>query len=135
MDDILDIDIILLRKKYPRIYNLGIISVIILLIFIYVSCTYTYQTYYYSYGIAIERELKVSVSNNDLKYFKNDENIELDDNEYSYKLLRIEQDISNKDYSSVYLKINNLPKISNYIYQVRILKDNKKLIEYLKEYL
>ena len=50
MNDILDVEIILKRKKYSPIYNVGIILIIIFLIIVYILFTYQYQIYYISKG-------------------------------------------------------------------------------------
>ena len=71
VNDILDIEIILTRKKYPKIYNLGIIIFIIILIFIYIIFTYNYQTYYISKGKALNNNLELLVNIEDIKYITN----------------------------------------------------------------
>lgn len=58
MNDILDIEIILKRKQYPKIYNIGIILIIILLIITYMIFTYKYQSYYITYGKIVDNKLE-----------------------------------------------------------------------------
>ena len=39
------------------------------------------------------------------------------------------------NYKYIYLKVNDLNNIDNYVYEIKLVKKNKKLIEYLKEYI
>ena len=59
MNDLLDIEVILQRKKYSKIYNFGTIMIIILLIFIYIISTYTYESYYTIKGKAIDNKIEL----------------------------------------------------------------------------
>ena len=139
MDDILSLDIIINRKKYPCIYNTSLIITIILLIFIYIIFTYKYQTYYITKGKMTNNELELLVNTNDLKYLYHHNMLSIDNKNYSYNLISISDEIylddSYNDYKYVYLKIDNLTNIDNYVYEIKIEKENKLLAEYLKEYL
>lgn len=139
MNDILDIEIILKRKKYPKIYNLGIIIICILLILIYVIFTYNYQTYYISKGKVQNNQLELIVGVDDIKYLTSNNVVILDGTKYNYTINNIGPDLlvdeSYNNYQYVYLKIPNLKTIDNYVYQVKIPKENKKIAKYLKKYL
>lgn len=139
MNDILDIEIILKRKKYPPIYNLGIIIVCIFLILTYIIFTYNYQTYYISKGKIQNNKLELIVGIDDIKYIISNNTIELDGTKYNYTLSNIGSDLlvdeSYNNYQYVYLTIPNLKTINNYVYQVKIPKENKKIAKYLKKYL
>ena len=139
MNDILDIEIILKRKKYPIIYNIGIILTIILLAIIYIIFTYKYQTYYKSKAKMIDNKLELLINIEDLKYINNNDIIIIDDKKYNYNLDSIDGqlyvDENYKNYKYVYLKVTNLNNINNYVYEIKIPKENKILAKYLKEYL
>lgn len=138
MNDILDIEIILTRKKYPKIYNLGIIISIIILIFIYIIFTYNYQTYYISKGKALNNNLELLVDIEDIKYITNNKVIILDGQAYNYIVSSIGNDLlvdeTYNNYQYVYLKISNLNTLNNYVYEVKIPKENQKLVKYFKKY-
>lgn len=139
MFDILDIDIILSRKKYPKIYNIGIYLLVVILITFYIIFTYHYQTYYLSIGKAISNKLELYVDTNDLKYIKDNNIIELDNKKYFYKIDNISNNLYVDDnynnYLVIYLNIDNFSSLDNYVYEVKIPKENKRIYKYLSRYL
>ena len=138
VNDILDIEIILTRKKYPKIYNLGILISIIILIFVYIIFTYNYQTYYISKGKVLNNNLELLVNIEDIKYITNNKVIILDGQAYNYIVSSIGNDLlvdeTYNNYQYVYLKISNLNTLNNYVYEVKIPKENQKLVKYFKKY-
>ena len=139
MDNLLEIDLILNRKKYPKIYNTSLIILIIILVFIYIIFTYKYQSYYVIKGKMINNKLEKLENINDIKYIKNSTNLSIDNKKYSYLLNTISNDIyvdeNYNNYKYIYLKVNNLTNIDNFVYEIKIPKENKILAKYLKEYL
>ena len=139
MNDILDVEIILKKQKYGFIYNIGFILLIILLMFIYVSFVYIYKTYYISKGTMKNGELVLLVNIDVLKYITNNNTIKIDSKNYDYNIDKINEEIYVDEllnnYKYVYLLVNNLNNLDNYVYEVKLVKENKKLIEYLKEYI
>ena len=139
MNDILDIEIILKKQKYGCIYNIGFILLVILLIFLYVSFVYKYKTYYISKGTMKDGQLVLLVNLDDLKYITNNNIIKINSNNHNYHIDKISEEIYVDEllnnYKYVYLLVNNLNNLDNYVYEVKLVKENKKLIEYLKEYI
>ena len=139
MDNLLEIDLILNRKKYPKIYNTSLIILIIIIVFIYIIFTYKYQSYYVIKGKMINNKLELLVNINDIKYIKNSTNLSIDNKKYSYLLNTISNEIyvdeNYNNYKYIYLKVNNLTNIDNFVYEIKIPKENKILAKYLKEYL
>lgn len=139
MNDILDVEIILKRNKYPKIYNISIIILAIFLIFLYIIFTYKYQSYYQTKGKIQNNELIVVVGLNDLKYFVDNTILFIDNQEYSYRVTYIDNNIYIDDnynnYTYVHLNVSKLKSINNYVYEIKIKKENKILAKYLKEYL
>lgn len=139
MNDILDIEIILKKQKYGCIYNIGFILLVILLIFLYVSFVYKYKTYYISKGTMKNGQLVLLVNLDDLKYITNNNIIKINSNNHNYHVDKISEEIYVDEllnnYKYVYLLVNNLNNLDNYVYEVKLVKENKKLIEYLKEYI
>lgn len=138
MNDILDIEIILKRKKYSPIYNVGIILIIIFLIIVYILFTYQYQTYYVSKGKVLDNKLELIVDVNDMKYIKNNSLIKLDDIYYHYSIEKISEEliVDNlyNNYQYVYLEVDELKEKDNYVYQIKIPKEKQILAKYLKKY-
>jgi len=139
MNDILDIEIILKKQKKTKIYNIGLVLLIILLIFIYVSFIYTYKIYYINKCTMIDGNLKLLVNLDDIKYITNNNSLKIDNIYYEYQISKISEELyvdeTLNNYKYIYLKVNNLNNINNYVYEIKLVKENQKLIEYLKEYI
>lgn len=139
MNDILDIEIILKKQKYHPIYNIGTILLIIILIFIYVSFIYNYKTYYITMGTIKNNSLELLVSLDDIKYISSNNVLKINDKIYSYHIDKIEENLyvdeSFNNYKYIYLNVDNLSNVDNYVYKIKLEKENKKIIEYLKDYL
>ena len=139
MNDILDIEIILKKQKYHPMYNIGLVLLVILSIFLYISCIYKYQTYYITKGTIKENTLELLVDINDLKYILNKDILIIDNKQYKYHINSISEKIYVDEYLNnykyVYLKVDNLSNINNYVYEVKLQKENKKIIEYIEDYL
>ena len=139
MDEILELDLIIDKKKYAKIYDFNYVLLMVLLIFIYVIFTYQYQSYYFTKGKMLHNELILLVNINDLKYLEGNNVISIDNVNYTYRLTAIEPELyvdENYDnYQYVHLKIDNLTNIDNYVYEVKIPKEKQILAKYLKRYL
>ncbi len=136
MNDLLDIEVILQRKKYSKIYNFGTIIIIILLIFIYIISTYTYESYYTIKGKAIDNKIELLINPEDIIYIEKNSSLELNNITYQYTIdnigseLLIDENYNN--YQHVSLKILNFSSIDNRIYEVSIPKERVSLAKYLK---
>ena len=139
MNNNLEIDLILNRKKYPNIYNITTVITIIILIFIYIVFTYDYQSYYITKGKMLNNHLEIIVPISDLKYIVNNHKIIIDDKVYSYKISKIDENLYLDElydnYKYITLNVSNLTNIDNFVYEIKIPKEKKKLAKYLKEYL
>jgi len=139
MNDILDIEIILKRKKYSKLYNIGLILIIILVVYLYIIFTYKYQTYYISKGKIIDNKLELLVKIDDLSYINNNSKLKIDDKIYIYKVDSISNELYvdefYNNYKYVYLKVEYLNNIDNYVYEIKIPKENKVIAKYLKNYI
>ena len=139
MNNTLEIDLILNRKKYSQIYNIFIIILTIILIFIYIIFTYKYQSYYLAKGKIINNKLELLVNINDIKYIKNNTNLKIDNKIYSYKTITISDEMlideNYNNYKYIYLEVDNLTNIDNYVYEIKIPKENKILAKYIHNYI
>lgn len=139
MNELLDIEVILKRDKYPMIYNIGIIGIIIIGIFIILASIYDYRTYLITNARVVNNQLELLIKCDDVKYVVDNNYLMIEHEKYEYKIIRIDNEVvtgmDNNIYQYVYLDISNTLNINNYLYQIRILKEKKKLIKYLKNYL
>ena len=93
MNDILELECILKRERYPSIYKFGWLMIIIIILFLYVINTYKYQSYYITKGIVKDNFIELLVPINDLKYVTDNKQIILDGKKYSYNVNEISKDI------------------------------------------
>jgi len=139
MNDILDIEIILKKQKYSHMYSIGTILIIILLVFIYITFTYKYKTYYITKGTIKDNSLELLINIDDIKYIYNNNILKIEDKLYKYNIKEINENLYvdefYNNYKYIYLKVDNLNGINNYVYEVKLEKENKKIIEYIKDYL
>ena len=137
MSNLLSVDLVLNRQKYPYIYNITLIIFIVTIISIILTLTINYQTYYVTEGKIVNNELELFINLDDLKYLNN-KTIYIDNEKKNYQISSINKELyetNYKVYCCIYLNISGLSSIDNYVYQVKIPKENKKLIKYLKDYL
>ena len=138
MNNNLEIDLILNRKKYPNIYNITTVITIIILMFIYIIFTYDYQSYYITKGKMLNNNLEIMIPISDLKYLENNHKLIIDKKTYSYKISKIDDNLYldelYNNYKNITLKVSNLTNIDNFVYEIKIPKEKKKLAKYLKEY-
>lgn len=139
MNDILDIEIILKKQKYGFIYNIGFVLIVFLSAFTFISCLYKYKTYYVSKGIMEDGYIKVMVLVDDIKYISLNDKLEIDSIRYNYFISKIDSELYVDDnynnYKCLYLKVDDINNLDNYVYELKFVKENKKIIEYLKDYI
>jgi len=139
MDNLLEIDLILDKNRYSKIYYTSLVIIVLFLIFVYIVFTYKYHSYYASKGKIVDNQLEILVNINDIRYIENNSTLLINNQIYGYRLISIGDDLYVDDnydnYKYVYLKIDNLTNIDNYVYEIKISKENKILAKYLKEYI
>lgn len=139
MNDILDIEIILKKQKYGFIYNIGIILIILIIVFLYISNIYKYKSYYITKGTVIDGYIKIIANIEDIKYFTSNNILQIDSINYKYTVERIDEELyideNYENYKYLYIKVDNIKNINNYVYEIKLLKQNKPIIDYLKDYL
>lgn len=139
MNDILELECILKRCRYPFVYNFGFLMIIIIMIFLYIINTYKYQSYYVTSGVVKNGLVELLVLEDELKYTVNNEKIILDDREYKYSVNKISDDVYIDDnynnYKYVYISVVGSNSVDNYVYQVKLKKEKKALANYLLDYI
>ena len=100
---------------------------------------YDYKTYYICKGTVKDGQLVLLVNLDDLKYITSNNVLKINSDNHKYKVDKISEELyvdeELNNYKYVYLSVNNLNNINNYVYEVKLVKENKKLIKYLKEYI
>ena len=139
MHENLVIDLIIGRQKYSKVYNFTWILLVILLITTYVIFTYRYQTYYLLKGRMINNEIELLVPIEEIEIIQKNHDMLINNNNYSYTIIHINQELYideyYQNYCYIYLKVNNLTNLDNWVYDIKIPKENKILAKYLKDYL
>lgn len=139
MHENLVIDLIIGRQKYSKVYNFTWILLVILLITTYVIFTYRYQTYYLLKGRMINNEIELLVPIEEIEIIQKNHNLIINNTKYNYKITHINQELYideyYQNYCYIYLKVNNLTNLDNWVYDIKIPKENKILAKYLKDYL
>ena len=139
MDNVLDIDLIINRNKYAKVYKFSLVMLVVIIICIYIIIAYRYQTYYLLKGRIINNQLELTVSIDDIKNIYANNQLIIDNQIYNYQVMRISEylhiDNNFQNYCSLYLNVNGLVNIDNFVYDIKIPKENKALVEYIKDYL
>lgn len=128
---------ILLNRQPKIISKLFLFNIFILItLIIYASFTFRYTSYFYSTSkITFKNNiylLKITTSINNLDVVAKNKNIIINNKEYMYEIYEIES--TDKD-QEIYLKVFNLEEyylIDNYSVNIKIERNSKVLIDYLK---
>lgn len=138
MFDDFELDLILDQNNYPKIYRPIYIIFTIIILFLIIIIAFNYQSYLIIYGIFNGYNLEVYSLVDDLNYIQNNNKLEIDGIDYSYRIDEIVYDAkidSNyRHYHLVYLNIFKYKATENYIYKLKIPKENKKLSSYIIDY-
>lgn len=140
--DNIELDLILDRKKYPYIYSITFIIITNIIIFLIISLTYNYKTYYKVLGKVVYNNnylLEIPCEYNNIEYIINNNTLSINNKIYNYNIINVDNNLyvtqENINYLLVYLSYNEIPKINNLVLEVKILKENKKIIYYILDYL
>ena len=125
-------------RTSEKIYKFSYFLIVSILITIYIIFMYKYQTYYTIKGKMINNQLEIKMNLKDAEYLKNNHYLLIDNKKFNYQINDVSKlyvDSNYHNYLYFYLKIDNLNNIDNYIYEIKIPKDNKILAMYVKDYL
>ena len=135
--------IILNKKINIYIKRFKMITILILITMI-ILCQIKYKSYYFTTAQVIKNDnyyqLLVLIPEDELSIIKENNNLIIEDIIYDYKIINIDNDYvltnNNKLYLKVVLSIGLRKKdmIVNNLLQVKILKSNKKIFYYIKDY-
>ena len=133
----IDSRIILNRKIRPLVYIYIMILIICALSLIIICMLFHYKEYYFFKGTVIEEEnsyyLKCYIPISETKYITLNDTLITDKKTYKYSIKSISD--NNETYQEVVLNINldNKYKYNNLVLNLKLLKEDKMVIEYLKE--
>lgn len=134
--------IILTRKITPLIYIYIMIVVITTLSLIILFMLFNYRIYYDSVGTVIKEEdkyyLKCYIPFDSTKYITNNKTLKLDEKIYKYRISKIEEEYytDNQNTYQIFvldLNLDEKDKHNNLVLKLKFLKENKRVIEYLKD--
>lgn len=135
---------IILNRKPSLIIKIFIFNIsIILVLLIWGINTLKYQNFFTFHSKIIYLNsyyvIEVLIPEKEVNQIINNNILLINDKKYNYSVYKIEKEITykeNTNYQKMYLKINNLEEkylINNYRIDIKIPKNNKKIIEYIKE--
>lgn len=135
----LDSYIILNRNPKIIIKLFTYTSLALFVLLIYLSNIINYTSYFKIYScitfIDNNYYLKIVIPIDKLNLITTKNQIILDNNIYNYQVYKIVNDKNDNNSQIVYLKIDNLEssyKINNYSVKVKIIEEEKKIIEFLR---
>lgn len=135
---------IILNRKTSFIIKTFIVNILILITFVIWGInTIYYQTFIHSHSKLLYFEtnyyLEVLIPVKEVKQITKQNQIIINSVKYNYEIYKIDDNVkykNNTNYQYIYLKILNLDEqylINGYEMDVKIPKEKKKIIDYLKE--
>lgn len=139
MNNVLEIEMTLNRKKYPYIYNSFIVLLIMIVVLFLIFGFYEYKSYYVIKGKSLDNSIEMIILEDDISFVNQKGILYIDDKKYNYKLKSISDkvifDESYNKYVYVYLDVFGVTYFNNYVYELKFEKERKKIIKYFKEVL
>ena len=139
VNEVLEIALILDGNRYNKLYYAGLMIGIVLLIIMIIIFTCKYQSYYITMGTMIDNKLELLVNIDDIRVVEENNIVTINDKNYKYTIVKIDKELYRDDnfnnYKSVFLKIDNLSNIDNYVYKIKIPKEYKALVSYIKDFI
>ena len=136
----IDSEIILQRKIGPLVYIYIMIIIVIMLSLIILFILCKYKTYYTVRGVVISEDnhyyIRIYIPIESLKYITDKDIVKIDNKEYRYKIISIDSEYFTDDittYQIVKIEVNieNKYKFNNLTLDLRFLKEDKKIIDYI----
>ena len=136
----IDSEIILKRRVTPIVYVYVMIVIIIVLSLIMLLILYHYKTYYISSGVVIEEDnafyIQSYVPIDDAKYLLDNNELEIDDVYYKYRIKEIDNNyfVSDNKVCQIMNIDINIPadyKYNNLTLSLKVLKEDKRVIDYI----
>lgn len=139
MNDVLEIALMLNKRRYAKIYSTSVIFIVIFFVSIIVIFTIKYQSYYITMGTMIDNKLELLVNIRDINLINENNTLVIDNVKYNYKINRIDNKLYHDDafnnYKNIYLDVTRLTNIDNFVYEIKIPEENKTLYKYIIDYI
>lgn len=140
MNRYIDSEIILTRKIKYIVYVYVMIIIIMLLSLIIAFMLLDYKTYYKLRGLVIKEDssyyIKLYIPLDNIKFITNNNIIIIDNKKYYYQIREIDSEyftdnITTYQIVTISLDIPNKYKYNNLTLDLKLIKENKKIIDYL----
>lgn len=140
MNTSLDGQIIMQRKINPLIYLYIMIIIVTNLSLTTLSILFHYRTYYDIKGVVAKNEddyyVKICIPIDKIKYLSSNNILKLDDVEYKYTIISYEDEyVTDNNYTFQFViiefPISNKYKFNNLILNLKFLKEDKRVIDYI----
>ena len=140
MNKYIDTEIILNRKIEPYVYVYIMIIIVISLSLIMLLVIYHYKTYYKVKGIITKEEdnyyIRIYIPLEDIKYLTNNNYIIIDNKNYTYNIISLDKEYYQNELNTYQvIKIElNIPdnyKYDNLTLDLKLLKEDKRVIDYI----
>lgn len=132
---------IILNRKIDNIINIFIIITVILLILLSILLNTKYKKYYYLYGqVDTNYNLILYTKIDKINTIKNNNTLYIDNISYNYIINSIDNNyivLNNTNYIKIEININlkKEDKMINNILKIKVYESNKKLFNYLIDYI
>lgn len=132
---------IILNRKIDNIINIFIIITVILLILLSILLNTKYKKYYYLYGqVDTNYNLILYTKIDKINTIKNNNTLYIDNISYNYIINNIDNNyivLNNTNYIKIEININlkKEDKMINNILKIKVYESNKKLFNYLIDYI
>ena len=136
MNRYIDSEIILTRKIKYIVYVYVMIIIIMLLSLIIAFMLLDYKTYYKLRGLVTKDDIKLYIPLDNIKFITNNNIIIIDNKKYYYQIREIDSEyftdnITTYQIVTINLDMPNKYKYNNLTLDLKLLKENKKIIDYL----
>lgn len=141
MNKYIDNQIILNKKITPLVYIYIMITIIITLSLIIIFMLFNYKIYYTIKGTVIKEEdnyyIKTYIPIKDIKYITSNNFLIIDKKKYTYKTKELKEEYytdNNNTYQELILDIElqSEYQYNNLVLDLKLIKENKRVIDYLK---
>lgn len=125
------------KRKLPNLKLMWFVVLVFMLVFVgIINSNFRLKDYYKTKGIVREGLLVVPVSFDNVKDLVSSKFIYLDDNEYSYKIIEINDDFiqeGNEIYQNIFLSIETKGKrfIDNQVFEIKFVIKEMTILEYI----
>ena len=135
----IDNEIILERRVGPLVYVYIMLIIVIMLSLIILCILCYYKTYYVAKGTVVTEDnlyIKIYIPVEDVKYITMNNKVIIDRKEYNYNILSIDNEyftdnINTYQIIKIYVNVDSKYRFNNLTIDLKFLKENKRVIDYI----